>query len=74
MPFFFKLSSLLSSMNAPVVGQSMIKGLITEAGHSHGFQLKCVLFIPFNSLPPAICTDYLFIDVIKEGAHKKGYG
>lgn len=32
--FFFKLSSLLSSMNAPVVGQSMIKGLITEARHS----------------------------------------
>lgn len=38
-----------------------------------GFQLKCVLFIPFNSLPPAICIAYLITDVIKEGAHEKGY-
>lgn len=38
-----------------------------------GFQLKCVLFIPFNSLLPAICTDCLIMDVIKEGAHEKGY-
>lgn len=38
-----------------------------------GFQLKYVLFIPFNSLPPAICTDYLIIDVIKEGALETGY-